>query len=714
MAAGASWCSVIGPPPSTTTPGWRWTASWSAGRCRRGPTLDPDEKRLAMRTEDHPIEYFDFEGVIPHGEYGGGDVIIWDWGTFEPEETDDPAGAIRAGELKFRLYGERLRGPLHHRPDQRPRRSSRRARAMAAHQEARRGGGRRLGCRGPPVQREDRPHQRRGQGRRAAALRAAAAPARTWRRPVAAREERAARLRPADDGHPDRCRLRRRRTGCTRSSGTAIGSRRWSATAGPHLDAQPASMPRPTSRPGRSRAVDRCRAGDRGRRGGRARRGGPARLQPAAGADRAARPGDGHRRRRSGRPAPDRDEREAIPLAYMVFDLLYLDGRSLVDVPLEDRKQLLRRVLRPDGLVRYAAHIEGEGEDFTQAAAEQGSRGSWPSSGAARTSRAARSRAWLKIKLRREQEIVVVGWLPGRGRHTDLGSLIVAVNEDGGLRHAGQVGSGIDARMRTRAAGRAWSRSGGARPPLDHDAPAARGALGRAADRHPRRVHRMDARRPAAPGGVQGDRARSAIRPRWCAKRRFRPRGSCRGAAGQPPASSADRGASDVAKATAKRRRGGLAAGGDGPTPASRAELNALDAMGKEAHWDGGRPRDARHQPGQGPVPGRGRPRRHQARPDPLLRDHRARHAALPARPRPLNLQRCPDGIRAHRFWQKEIPAHAPSGSRAGTTRGSEDQKHTYVVADRVATLAWLANQAAIDLHPWTSRTDSPAARPTR
>ena len=59
-----------------------------------------------------------------------------------------------------------------------------------------------------------------------------------------------------------------------------------------------------------------------------------------------------------------------------------------------------------------------------------------------------RSRDWLKIKLRRGKEIVVVGWLPGQGTHKDLGSLIVAVNDDSGLRHAGQVGSGINARMR--------------------------------------------------------------------------------------------------------------------------------------------------------------------------------------------------------------------------------------------------------------------------
>ena len=61
--------------------------SWAVPR---GPTLDPDERRMAMRTEDHPIEYLDFEGTIPAGEYGAGDMIVWDWGTFTPEETEDP------------------------------------------------------------------------------------------------------------------------------------------------------------------------------------------------------------------------------------------------------------------------------------------------------------------------------------------------------------------------------------------------------------------------------------------------------------------------------------------------------------------------------------------------------------------------------------------------------------------------------------------------
>jgi bifunctional non-homologous end joining protein LigD len=66
---------------------------------------------MAVHVEDHPIEYFDFEGVIPKGQYGAGDVIVWDWGTWEPEaETRDPAAAIERGELKFVLHGEKLRG----------------------------------------------------------------------------------------------------------------------------------------------------------------------------------------------------------------------------------------------------------------------------------------------------------------------------------------------------------------------------------------------------------------------------------------------------------------------------------------------------------------------------------------------------------------------------------------------------------------------------
>ena len=81
--------------------------SWAVPK---GPSLNPADRRMAVHVEDHPLDYFDFEGVIPKGEYGGGDVIVWDWGTFEPEETDDPGKAVGSGELKFRLDGEKLKG----------------------------------------------------------------------------------------------------------------------------------------------------------------------------------------------------------------------------------------------------------------------------------------------------------------------------------------------------------------------------------------------------------------------------------------------------------------------------------------------------------------------------------------------------------------------------------------------------------------------------
>ncbi len=75
----------------------------------KGPSLDPTVKRLAVPTEDHPLAYADFEGVIPAGEYGAGTVMIWDRGTWTPEAADAGA-ALAAGELKLTLAGEKLRG----------------------------------------------------------------------------------------------------------------------------------------------------------------------------------------------------------------------------------------------------------------------------------------------------------------------------------------------------------------------------------------------------------------------------------------------------------------------------------------------------------------------------------------------------------------------------------------------------------------------------
>jgi bifunctional non-homologous end joining protein LigD len=139
----------------------------------------------------------------------------------------------------------------------------------------------------------------------------------------------------------------------------------------------------------------------------------------------------------------------ANPFVFQAFDLMYLDGRSLLEEPLETRRRLLGEVLRADPRVRMSEDIAGDGAAFYEAAKARGLEGIMAKDRRSTYQPGNRSMAWQKIKVRPEQELVVGGWATGLGSAVDLGALIVGVYEDGHLRYAGKIGAGFnDARRK--------------------------------------------------------------------------------------------------------------------------------------------------------------------------------------------------------------------------------------------------------------------------
>jgi bifunctional non-homologous end joining protein LigD len=134
---------------------------------------------------------------------------------------------------------------------------------------------------------------------------------------------------------------------------------------------------------------------------------------------------------------------------FEVFDLLHLDGRSLLAEPLEERRKLLAGVIRADPRVRLSEHIEGQGIAFFEAARARGLEGIMAKDRRSLYLPGQRSMAWQKVKIRPEQELVVGGWTRGTGTAVDLGALLVGVYEKGELRYTGKVGAGFTADART-------------------------------------------------------------------------------------------------------------------------------------------------------------------------------------------------------------------------------------------------------------------------
>jgi bifunctional non-homologous end joining protein LigD len=138
----------------------------------------------------------------------------------------------------------------------------------------------------------------------------------------------------------------------------------------------------------------------------------------------------------------------ATPFVYEVFDLLFIDGRSLLEEPLHERRRLLGKVLRADPRVRMSEDITGDGIAFFEAARTRGLEGIMAKDRRSTYLPGKRSMAWQKVKIRPEQELVVGGWAKGTGTAVGLGALLVGVYENGALQYAGKVGAGFTADSR--------------------------------------------------------------------------------------------------------------------------------------------------------------------------------------------------------------------------------------------------------------------------
>jgi bifunctional non-homologous end joining protein LigD len=389
---------------------------------------------------------------------------------------------------------------------------------------------------------------------------------------------------------------------------------------------------------------------------------------------------------RTGRAAGSKRPGKPAPVVYQAFDLLHLDGRSLLDVPLDERKRLLRSRLREHPLVRYAGHVEADGDAFFAAARQQELEGIVAKLRRSPYEPGRRSRSWLKLKVRREQEVVVVGWLPGQGSHADLGSLILAVRSGDRWVHAGQVGSGLDARTRRelRATLDELASTGS---PLD-PAPKLKGARWV----EPKLVARVEFAewtadgllRQAAFKGIEVGRD-----PREVRRERTVTTASATADAERRIAASRSREA-------------------ETPGPSGSDALASLEAIEKEGSWevDGREIRVTNLEKvlfpgrdGEAPVTKRDL-LRHVVAVAPVLVPY--------LDGRGLTVQRFPNGVEQKGFWQKDLPKHAPAWVQRWTYHHREEGPKDYPIVDSAATLAWLAQEAAIELHPWTSRTDAP------
>jgi bifunctional non-homologous end joining protein LigD len=363
--------------------------SWAVPK---GPSLDPADKRLAVQTEDHPMEYGEFEGVIPEKQYGAGDVLLWDRGVWTPEDRD-PLEALRKGRLHFRLEGEKLEGRWIL-----SRMKNDEWLLIKRGDEAARAGFDVVRERPESVKRAPAPAARAKKSElpqfvapQLATLVSAPPKGGSWVYEV------------KHDGYRMLARID--------SAGLRLFTRSgkdWTAKL-PHLAAALARLGlRDTWLDG-----EIVVPGADGRSSFQA-------LQNAFDAGR---------------------DREIV---YYVFDAPFLRGRDLRRLPLLERKKRLEKAFRPSKALRLSEHLEGEAHEVLEHACRLGLEG-LIGKDAGSVYMSGRSKSWIKLKCRQRQDFVIGGYTAPGGSRTGFGALLVGLHDRAGrLHYAGKVGTGFD------------------------------------------------------------------------------------------------------------------------------------------------------------------------------------------------------------------------------------------------------------------------------
>jgi bifunctional non-homologous end joining protein LigD len=647
--------------------------SWAVPK---GPSLDPADKRLAMHVEDHPLEYGSFEGMIPKGEYGGGTVLLWDRGTWEP--VGDPHQAYRAGSLKFILKGEKLRGGW----------------ALVRIRGARRGDD---SGRSWLLIKERDAEARSGRLANIVELKPksvatgrtleeiAAAEDRVWHSGRDGRERRAAvPLKPPAPLRP--APARRSRSHAPVSVADVPGVRR-------------AALPK-FAPPQLATLVSRAPSGDawlhemkydgyrilarldQGRvtllsRNGRDWTEKFPTIAEAVGhlpAERAMLDGEVAVLKPDGTTSFQALQNFLSgtgpgQLVYMVFDLLHLDGWDLTGARLEDRKAVLERLFASGngkaGPVRYSDHVAGDGPDFFTHACRLGLEGVIAKRRDA-PYRGTRGADWLKIKCVKQQEVVIGGYTDPEGSRIGIGALLVGVYEDGRLVYAGKVGTGFDQKtlreLKKRLA------------PLEQKAcPFATSPTG-----------------VGRPHWVKPELVAEVSFSEWTADGKMR-HPSFQGLREDKPAASVVRELparlEEVVEMPASSTRAAKGQGRQSPAPASaKGPGESVVAGVRLTHAD------------RVLYPPQKTTKRDLALFYESIADWILPHLAG----RPTALVRCPEGVAKECFYQKHVGAWAPESLRRVKIR-ERTKIGEYLVVDSLPALIGLVQLGILEIHTWNS-----------